>query len=89
MDTVNQILTYLKSSLSKDILLNKYRNLNIKDYTNSDFASSKVDRKSTSRYLTFLEGKWVTQKTKKQNVVSLSYVETEYRTLYHDITKVS
>ena len=48
MSVVNRILTYLKSSLGKGVLFSKHGNLDIEGYTNSDFAGSKLDRKSTS-----------------------------------------
>lgn len=85
MDDMNQILAYLKSSPDKSILFSKHRHLDIKGYTNLDFARSKVDKKFTSRYLTFLKGNLVTWKNKKQNVISLSSAKHEYCALHHAI----
>ena len=51
MSTFNRILAYMKSSLGKGILFSKHGHLDIEGYTNSDFAGSKLDRKSTSGYI--------------------------------------
>ena len=56
MSVVNRILAYLKSSL----LFSKHGHLNIKGYIDSDFARSKLDRKSTLGYVSFVECNLVT-----------------------------
>ena len=53
----------------------------IEAYTDSDWAGSIVDRKSTSGYCTFVWGNLVTWRSNKQNVVSRSSVEAEYRAM--------
>lgn len=58
-------------------------------YTNYDFMGSKMDKKSTPRYLKFIGGNLVTWRSKKHNMVLLSGVESEYRTLYHGIIEIS
>ena len=60
MIVVNRILAYLKSSPSKGILLSKHGHLDIEGYTDSDVEGSKLDRKSTSRYVSFVGGNLVT-----------------------------
>ncbi len=47
-------------------------------YTDSDYAGSRLDRKSTSSYCQFLGGCLVSWASKKQHSVALSTVETEY-----------
>ena len=89
MSAVNRILTYLNSSPGKGILFSKDGHLNIKGYIDSDFGGSKLDRKSTSRYVSFVEGNLVTWRSKKQSVVSLSNAEVEYRALHHATTKLT
>ena len=54
MDAVNRILAYLKSSPGKGIMFTKHGHLDIVGYTDSDFAGSKLDRKSTSGYVSFV-----------------------------------
>lgn len=65
MEAVNRILAYLKSSLGKGIMFSKHGHLDIMGYIDSDFAGSKVDMKSTSRYPTFVGGNLVTWRSKK------------------------
>ncbi|PNY15374.1 putative LRR receptor-like protein kinase [Trifolium pratense] len=48
MCAVNHILAYLKSSPGKGILFTRHGHLDIVGYTDSHFAGSKLDRKSTS-----------------------------------------
>ena len=54
MNVVNRILAYLKSSLGKGIMFSKHGHLDIDDYIDSDFVGSRLDRKSTSRYVSFV-----------------------------------
>ena len=56
MSFVNHILAYLKSSPGKGILFSKHGHLDIEGYTDSDFAGSKLDRNSTSGYVSFVRG---------------------------------
>ena len=50
-------------------------------YTDADYAGSLVDRRSSSRYCTFLGGNLVTWRSKKQNVVARSSAESEFRSM--------
>ena len=48
-------------------------------YTGADYAGSLVDRRSSSRYCTFIGENLVTWRSKKQNVVARSSTESEFR----------
>ncbi|KAA0055577.1 Cysteine-rich RLK (RECEPTOR-like protein kinase) 8 [Cucumis melo var. makuwa] len=61
----------------------------IEAYTDLDWARSVVDRKSTSDYCTFAWGNLITWRSKKQNVVSRSSAEAEYRTMSLGIFAIS
>ena len=50
-------------------------------YCDADLAGDRVDRRSTTGYCTFIGGNLVTWKSKKQNVVSCSSAEAEYRAI--------
>ena len=89
MRVVNRILAYLESSPGKGILFSKHGHLDIGRYTDSNFAGSKSDRKSTSGYVSFVGGNLVTWRSKKQSVVSLSSAEAKYRALHHTTTKLT
>jgi hypothetical protein len=76
MEVALRVLRYLKSSPGRGILFSKNDHLNIIGYTDADWARNLTDRKSTSRYFTFVGGNLVTWKSKKQNVVALSSAKT-------------
>ncbi|KAL6321217.1 hypothetical protein AAG906_016251 [Vitis piasezkii] len=79
MSVVMQILRYLKSSLGKGLMFSKIDHLRVEGYTDADWAGNITDRKSTSGYFTFVGGKLVTWRSKKQKVVALSSAEAEFR----------
>ena len=65
-----RVLHYLKGNPEKGILFKKNDTLTLEAYTDSDFARSIVDRRSTIGYCTFLGGNLVTWRSKKQTVVA-------------------
>ena len=77
-DAVKRIFIYLVGT--KDIGLwypAKY-NLDLVAYTDSNFAGSKLDQKSTSGYCQFLGGCLVSWASNKQHSIVLSTAEAEY-----------
>ena len=70
-------------------MFSKHGHLDIVGYTNSDFAGSILDRKSTSGYVSFVGGNLVTWRSEKQNVLSLSSAEVEYRDFHHATTELA
>ena len=50
-------------------------------YCDADWTCDRVDRRSTTRYCTFIGDNLVTWKSKKQKVVSCSSIEAEYRAM--------
>ena len=53
--------------------------MKVDGYTDVDWAGNITNKKSTSRYFAYVEGKLVTWKSKKQKVVALSSAEIEFR----------
>ncbi|KAA0041351.1 Cysteine-rich RLK (receptor-like protein kinase) 8 [Cucumis melo var. makuwa] len=60
MEAVKRILRYLKTTPDKGLMFRKTNKKAIEAYTDSDWAGSVVDRKSTSSYCTFVWGNLVT-----------------------------
>nr|KYP48333.1 hypothetical protein KK1_030026 [Cajanus cajan] len=81
MQAVDKILQYLKSSPGKGLLFKREDTLTMKIYTDADYAGSITDRKSTSGYCIFLGDSLVTWRSKKQDRVSRSSAEAEFRAL--------
>ncbi|KAM7491697.1 hypothetical protein LguiA_034618 [Lonicera macranthoides] len=80
MHAVMKILNYLKATPEKVILFTKNSDfLKVEGYIDADWAENIGDRRSTSGYFTFVGGNLVTWLSKKQNVVSRSSAEAEYR----------
>ena len=75
------ILRYLKSSPGKGLLFRKGGTLEIVAYSDADYAGSVVDRKSTTGFSVFLGDNLISWRSKKQNVVSRSSAESEYRAM--------
>ena len=51
---------------------------NVIGYTNSDFAGSKPDQKSTEEYIFMLEAVAISHLSKVQSIIALSTFETKY-----------
>ncbi|CAM8940683.1 unnamed protein product [Rhodiola kirilowii] len=78
---LEQILCYLKGAPGKGILYSNHGHTRIECFTDADYGGSKIDRRSTTGYCVFFEGNLVSWKSKKQNVVSRSSAESEYRAM--------
>ncbi|CAN6709377.1 unnamed protein product [Malus baccata var. baccata] len=88
MAAVMRILAYLKSAPGKGILYRNSGHLKIEGFTDADWAGDVTDRRSTSGYFTFVGGNLVTWRSKKQNVVSRSSAEAEFRGMAHGVCEV-
>ena len=88
MAAVMRILAYLKSAPGKGILYKCHGHMRIEGFTDADWAGDVTDRRSTSGYFTFVGGNLVTWRSKKQNVVSRSSAEAEYRGMAHGVCEI-
>ncbi|EOY08968.1 Uncharacterized protein TCM_024268 [Theobroma cacao] len=78
---LKQILCYLKGAPGCGLFYGNHGHTNIECFSNADWASSKSDRRSTTRYCVFIGGNLVLWKSKKQNVVSRSSAKSEYKAM--------
>ncbi|XP_019223762.1 PREDICTED: uncharacterized protein LOC109205501 [Nicotiana attenuata] len=75
------LLGYLKGDPTMGIFMSHDPNCNIKAYCDSDWAACPDSRKSVSGYIILLGNSHVCWKSKKQETISLSSAEAEYRAL--------
>ena len=76
-----RVVRYLKGSPGQGIFLKADDNLQLSVYCDSDWSSCPLSRRSLSAYITFLGESPVAWQTKKQDTVSLSSAEAEYRAM--------
>lgn len=75
------VLRYLKSDPTLGLFLSNTPNYDLKAYCDSDWASCPDSRRSVSGYLVLLGDRPISWKSKKQETVSLSSAEAEYRSI--------
>ena len=75
------VLAYVNNNPSRGLISRKNSHLRVEAYSDSSYADNKKDRKSTSGYCTYVGGNLVTWRSKKQNIVSRSSAEAEYRSM--------
>ena len=78
----------MKNTIGQGLLFIQNENLLVKVYTNSNYANSMVDRRSTSRYYMFLGSSVITWRRKKQKVVARFNAEVEVYAMAHGICEV-
>ena len=80
-DAVVRILHYIKGTPGQGVLYENRGHTQVIGYSDADWAGSPTDRRSTSGYCVFIGGNLISWKSKKQDVVAISNVETKYRAM--------
>jgi len=78
LSAVKRIIRYLLGTINIGLWYPKNSTCNLIGYSDSDFSSSKIDKKSTSGTCHFIGPALVSWHSKKQNSVALSTTEVEY-----------
>ena len=81
LDIAFRLLRYLKNSPGKGVFISKSTNVDLKVFVDADWAKCLDTRKSVTGYLVYLGDTLISWKSKKQNTVSRSSTESEYRAL--------
>lgn len=84
-DAAQRTVRYLKGSPSQGVFLKAYCTLRVTALCDADWSACPLTRRSLSSYIVFLGSSPVSWKTKKQNTVSASSAEAEYRSMAYTL----
>ncbi|GKE63013.1 ribonuclease H-like domain-containing protein [Tanacetum coccineum] len=90
MKTTLKVIRYLKGSLCKgiNVIKGSASSIHLKAYSDADWARCADTRRSITGYCVFMCGSLVSWKSKKQNTISKSSTEAEYRALAYVTSEV-
>jgi len=86
---LKRILRYIRGTLHLGLLLRPSTQSDLLVYSDADWAGCPDTRKSTSGYAVFLGDNLVSWSSKRQNAVSRSSAEAEYRAVANAVAEVS
>ena len=78
---VIRILRYLKGTMFHGLHFSSTSSLDLRAYSDADWAGDPTDRRSTTGYCFYLGESLISWRSKKQSLVSRSSTESEYRAL--------
>jgi hypothetical protein len=87
LTAMKRTLHYLRGTLDYGILLRRSASSELTVYTDADWAGCSDTHRSTSGYVVFLSTNLISSSSKRQNVVSRSSVEAEYRAVANGVSE--
>jgi hypothetical protein len=81
-------MRYLQATTTYGLYITRDSLLSLHGFTNTDWADSIDDRKSTSGYLVYLNSTPISWKSGKQRTVARSSIEVEYKALADGIAEI-
>jgi hypothetical protein len=88
MAAVKRILRYLQDTLSVGLKFHCSSSLKPSAFLDVDWVGCPDDRRSTSGFVVYLGSNLVSWSSRKQNTVSRSSMETEYKALSNATTEI-
>lgn len=89
MEALQHILKYVSATVGQGILLRRSSQLSLHAYSDSDWATCPMTRRSLTGYLILFGCSPISWKSKKQNIIAKSSSEVEYRAMAHASAKVT
>jgi len=86
---LKRILRYVRGTLHMGLLLQPSRSSDLTVYSDADWVSCPDTRRSTSGYAVFLGDNLVSWSSKRQNTVSRSSAEAEYRAVANGVAEAT
>jgi len=86
---LKRILRYIRGTLHLGLLLRPSAQSDLLVYSDADWAGCPDTRKSTSGYVVFLGDNLISWSSKRQNAVSRSSAEAEYRAVANAVAEAS
>ena len=81
LNAAKRVLRYIKHTINHALFYKCDEELQVKGFSDADWAGSKEDRRSTSGYVFMIGSNPITWSSKKQPTFALSSMEAEYRGL--------
>ena len=83
MKALLRVVRYLKKDIGNGLLFEKGQDMNLRVFSDSDYAGCPFSRRSISGYCVMFGNSLISWKSKKQQTVSRSSAEAEYRAMAH------
>lgn len=88
-NALKRILWYVKGTISHGLQLNRSAPTSLIVYTDADWAGCPTTRRSTSGYCVFLGDTLISWSSKRQNTISRSSAEAEYRGVANGVSEAT
>jgi hypothetical protein len=89
LEALKRILRYVQGTLQLGLHLSPSSQMELVVYSDVDWAGCPDTRRSTSGYVVFLSANLVSWSSKRQNTVSRSSADAEYRVVANAVAEVS
>ncbi|CAL9217107.1 unnamed protein product, partial [Arabidopsis halleri] len=81
LQAIHKVLRYLKGTIGQGIFYGKDADFTLRGFSDSDWGTCRDSRRSVTGFAVFLGNSLVSWRSKKQDIVSMSSAEAEYRAM--------